>query len=159
IFGAANLDRDLERVAIETLLEYRPDALILTGSQQSSRFIGEVAQQVPVALVGRLINQPAVDCFAVDDRRAATLATEHLVDLGHRRVVHVDGGYGAGAAERRDAYRRSMRRNGLADEVRIIAGAYTEEAGAEAARGFVATGDLPTAVFAANDLVAIGVLD
>src|SRR5206468_4141937 len=53
IFGAANLEPRRERIAIETLLEHRPDGLILTGSQQSARFIAELAQQVPVSLVGR----------------------------------------------------------------------------------------------------------
>lgn len=87
---------------------------------------------------------------------------EHLVELGHRRIVHIDGGRGPGSVERRRAYRAAMRRHGLEAEVRVIPGEHTEESGIESGRLFLAERDrgqdLPTAVLAGNDRCAWGLL-
>jgi DNA-binding LacI/PurR family transcriptional regulator len=51
---------------------------------------------------------------------------DHLVELGHRRIVHIDGGRGPGSAERRRAYRAAIRRHGLESEVRVVPGDHTD---------------------------------
>jgi DNA-binding LacI/PurR family transcriptional regulator len=63
------------------------------------------------------------------------------------------------AAARRRGYRDGMRRAGLADEIRIIAGDHTEEGGIHAGRLIAAGTDRPTAVVASNDRCAVGVMD
>ena len=94
-----------------------------------------------------------------DERLGARLVIQHLAGLGHRRILHIDGGQGAGAATRRACYAAAMRAAGLADEIRIVPGDYTDVAGARAAARLLASGDLPTAIFAANDFVATGAID
>jgi DNA-binding LacI/PurR family transcriptional regulator len=69
--------------------------------------------------------------------------------------VHIDGGQGAGGAPRRAGYERAMAEAGL--EARVIPGEFTEQAGEHAAE--ILLRDLPTAVFAANDLVAVALID
>ena len=71
--------------------------------------------------------------------------------------MHVDGGAGAGAAPRRAGYERAMAAAGL--ETQVIPGDFTEDAGVTAARELLSGKTMPTAVFAANDLVAAGMLD
>jgi DNA-binding LacI/PurR family transcriptional regulator len=71
----------------------------------------------------------------------------------------VDGGKGAGAAARRAAYLNAMRSFGLAEHAAVLPGDFTEEAGMRAAERLLAAPELPTAVFAGNDLSAAGVLD
>jgi DNA-binding LacI/PurR family transcriptional regulator len=83
---------------------------------------------------------------------------DHLVGLGHRSIVYVDGGKGVIATDRRRGYRTAMRRHGLDAHIRILHGDNTEAAGERAARRLLGSGDLPTAVVAYNDQSAIGVL-
>ena len=148
-----------EADAIETLLELRADGLILTGPRLEAAQITEAARAVPVVLVARTIPGSAVDCVSNDDVAGAGLAVDHLVKLGHRRIAHIDGGAGAGAEARKQGYARTMRRHGLAAEARIARGDYTEEGGARGIKSLLARGPRPTAIFAANDLSAIGALD
>ena len=122
----------------------------------------EMAQAVgpgPAVVVGRAVRDSGFDCVVNDDALGAALAVRHLAELGHRRIVHIDGGLGAGAARRRAGYERAMDELGLAHEATVIPGDFTEAAGVRGAERLLDGGQLPTAVFAANDLVAAGVLD
>lgn len=147
-----------ERAALATLLELRVDGIILAGARLATADIAAAAAEVPVALVTRTVRDRAVDWVTSDDARGASLAVEHLVALDHRRIAHVDGGRGAGAATRRTGYRKAMEREGLQAHIRIERGEFTELAGAEATRRLFDGQQPPTAIFAANDLCAAGVL-
>jgi DNA-binding LacI/PurR family transcriptional regulator len=159
VLGAVNRDPRRERMVVETLLEHRPDGLLLVGSLLPRALLDDYGRQLPTVVIGRLVRGAGVDCVAVDDRRGAALVVEHLAALGHQRITHVDGGNGAGAAPRRWGYRRTMARLGLAEHVDVVASEYTEAAGFAAAEHLLGRDRLPTAVFAADDLVALGLLD
>lgn len=148
-----------EAEAIETLLELRSDGLILAAPRLDDARISEAARSVPVVLVARTIAAAKVDCVTNDDPAGATLVVDHLVELGHTRIAHIDGGRGAGARARKEGYTRTMRRHGLASYARTARGDYTEEGGAKGVTALLARGPRPTAIFAANDLSAIGALD
>jgi DNA-binding LacI/PurR family transcriptional regulator len=148
-----------EQAALESFLELRADGLVLVGARLATREILAVAAATPVVLVAREVRSALVDSIRNDERAGARLVVRHLVALGHRAIAHVDGGSGAGAGARREGYRQAMREHGLEDEIRIAAGDYTDLAGAEAAARLLESGDLPTAVFAANDLAAAGLID
>ena len=148
-----------ERAMLDGLLEYRTDGIILVSPRMRTADVVAATGATPTVVVGRQLRGANVDSILVDEAAGARLVIEHLAGLGHRRILHVDGGTGAGAAPRRAGYLRAMRALGLAGEAVVVPGDFTEEAGVQAAEAMLGDGALPTAVFAANDLVAAGVLD
>jgi DNA-binding LacI/PurR family transcriptional regulator len=151
--------RRRERAMLEALLEHRTDGIILVSPNMPAADIAAAAASTPVVLVSRIVRNPAVDCVETHDAYGAALAVHHLAELGHRRIVHVDGGVEASAAARRSGYLRAMRELGLAGAAEVLPGEFTELAGVRAAERLLERDELPTAVFAANDLLAAGVLD
>jgi len=148
-----------EHAMLEALLEYRPDGLILVSPRLAAPQISADVGSVPCVVVGRRLRDRHIDTVMTDEALGARLVVEHLVGLGHEDIAHVDGGRGAGAAPRRSGYRKAMEEAGLARRVRVIPGEFEEAAGARAAELLLRDGRLPTAVFAANDLVALGLID
>jgi len=149
-------DPTRERAAVESFLSHRVDGIALLGSQLPVADIQQLAREVPTVVAGRRVD--AVDWVAVDDTAGATLATEHLISLGHRRIAHIDGGGGAGAALRREQFLTTMRSHRLTRQATVADGDYTESGGRSAARQLLTAAHPPTAIFAANDLSALGVL-
>ncbi len=149
---------DVERQAMEHLLEFRTAGLILVGPVIPAPAIEAAARSTPIVLVTRRTRSAGVDSVMIDEAAAGRLVVDHLTGLGHERIAHIDGGSGAAAGQRRRGYEEAMARAGLAGAVQIVPGEYTEEAGEMGAAALLANGSRPTAVYGANDLVAAGVL-
>ncbi|WP_030265200.1 LacI family DNA-binding transcriptional regulator [Streptomyces violens] len=158
VLGALTPTHD-ERRAVETLLEFRCEALLLLGTDAPLAGLTALGEQLPVVVVGRRAASATLDVVRTADGKGVGQVVDHLVSLGHRDIVHIDGGRGAIATDRRNGYRRAMRRHGLDEQVRIVSGDHTEEAGARAARLLLDEKRLPTALVAANDRCALGALD
>jgi DNA-binding LacI/PurR family transcriptional regulator len=147
-----------EEEAIESLIELQVDGLVLAGARVPIRVVERAARFLPVVLVSRSSKKPNIDVVVNDDRLGAGLAVDHLAGLGHRRIAHIDGGNGANAVPRRLGYEAAMRRLGLEDRVQVVRSAFTAEAGAEGVHELCRRQEPPTAIFACNDLAAIGAL-
>jgi LacI family transcriptional regulator len=143
---------------LETFRSYGMEGVVLIGPQLDEHSIERFASQVPTVVIGRALRSEHVDVIVNDDRRGANIATQHLFDLGHRDIAHLDGGTGPGAVLRRRGYTDAMRRLGLQDFVRVAGGGFTAAAAAAGLDELLAV-RVPTAVFAANDVVAIGALE
>ena len=159
ILTTGNRVAERERLAVTTLLEMRVDGLIMVSPVVSRDCAIGASRSVPTVVVGKATRAPTVDSVTNDDRLGAAMVIDHLVDLGHSRIAHIDGGVGAGSQPRRTGYKRSMQNHGLEAEVRAVQGGFTEEGGSAGMRSLLVDGPRPTAVFVANDLAAIGVLE
>ena len=119
-----------------------------------------VREGLPIVCLDRDVDSTSVPLVQVDNRLGARMATEHLLSLGHRRVAHIAGARDLGISEERIAgYRDAHGAVGLEPDLALLAvGSFTDEGGYEAMRTLLARTEL-TAVFAANDLSAIGVIN
>ena len=158
LLGAGQRSPDLEGAVVANFLSHRVAGLILVSPRMTTGSISQLSQGLPTVVVGRDVQLPNADAITNDEEVGVRAALDHLVALGHRDIVHVSGGNGAGAAERRAAYEGSMTDLGLADRIMVIDGDFTEQAGEAAARDLLTGRRLPTAVFAANDMAAVGVM-
>lgn len=157
LVNSAFLDDADEVAAIDTFVDFRVDGLVLIGARAAADAIERAAHTMPTVVVSRPMDTDVLDTVNNDDRLGARLATEHLIDLGHRAICHIDGGNAAGAVQRREGYESAMAASGLRPWVER--GAFTEASGATAAESLFARGTPCTAVFAGNDLSALGALD
>ena len=160
VLGVVTATHHEER-AIATLQEYRCESLVLLGSQLPRAQLHRLAASVPVTLVGGRAPTPGGSGLGVvraADDRGVGLVVDHLVELGHSRIAHLDGGRGVIATDRRKGYRAAMRRHGLAAEVRVVPGGPEERDGWDATERLLADGRLPSAVTVFNDHCALGVI-
>jgi DNA-binding LacI/PurR family transcriptional regulator len=157
VLSAMVATRD-ERQAVEELLGLRSEAILIIGTESSPEHLAAVAGETPIVQINPRTRAAGMDAVRTADGKGIRQAVDHLTELGHRAIAHIDGGTMPGAGERRRGYRTAMRRHGLAEHIQILPGDYTEESGARAARDLLARDTLPTAVIAGNDRCAHGLL-
>ena len=141
---------------MHTLLEHRVAGLALLSPLMPTKELRSLTASWPTVLIGRDASLTGVDVVTTDEHQAARLVLQHLTGLGHRDIVHITGGSNRSAKDRAKAYRVVMRELGL--EPREVAGTFSHDGGQEAAREIVGMSRVPTAVVAANDLVAVGAM-
>ena len=146
-----------ERRAVESLLDFRCEGLLLLGPTMSASDLAGLGERLAVVAVGRRLTSPGVDVVRAADDAGVALAVAHLAALGHRSIAFVDGPKGAIATLRRQGFRAAMRRVTGTQPVRTLPGGDTEADGRQAAE--VLLDDRATAVVAFNDRCALGVLD
>ena len=142
-------------------LKLEADGFILAGTEANSPVIAEIANVVPTITVGwRDIDLPRVDTVANDDLLGATLATRHLIELGHRRIAHISA-HVSGTSNvigklRQQGYEDTMRACGLGEHIRVEPGDFTEDAGYRATVRLLNSDQPPTAIFAVDDITCLG---
>ena len=151
-------DGRTEPDAVNALSDLRVDGIALVGTPSPSAVtqVNELAGRLPVVVAGsREPRLATVDLVANDDDAGARAVTAHLVELGHRRIAHIVGEGEVGLI-RRAGYEATMHGAGLAPET--VQGDWTENTAIRVAMDLLRADDRPTAIFAANDLAAVGVL-
>jgi len=158
IFMSGHWNSDDEERCIRELIQRRVDGLILFAGRLGAARIAEFAQQLPVVVTGRTLDAPGVFSLSVDDEAGARLATEHLIDLGHRRIAFIAGPRDHPDAQARlKGYRNALDQAGIAWVPALVTpGDFREEGGRLAGERLLAMGEPFTAVFCANDQTAFG---
>lgn len=160
--GSTAADSGGYRAQVESLLEqYRPDGMILTPPITDDDVLLDwlQSQRMPYASISprRRIGQIGA---TLDEREAAAELVGHVAALGHTRIGHITGHRSHGArAWRLDGYRDALQRAGLPyDPALVIEGEFSFDSGIEGGRALLDLPEPPTAIFAANDDTAAGVI-
>ena len=161
----ANTDNDVarERRSFDALRERRVDGFVIATALREHPLIAEaLAAEVPFVLALRRIEGAPAWAVTVDEQQGTRDALEHLAALGHERIGHVAGPQEMSPPhERHLAFLATGAQLGLLDTPELVAfgAAFSEEGGRRACAELLARTPRPTAVLAANDLLALGCLD
>ena len=157
----SNRDQAIATDAIHSFYSHQVDGIIILNSWLHTFNDPILAlQDRPFVFVNRVFGNRIQNCVGPGDRQGARLATQHLVELGHRRIGYINGMEDWIEAQNRlSGYRDVLTEHGLAvDETLIRHGDWGVDSGYEAARELLALEERPTAIFAANDMMAMGTI-
>jgi len=153
-------EAEREKASLRVLRERQADGLLIATSRMADATLASVRRErFPFVLVNRGSRVAADPAVEVNNSRAAFEIVAHLVGLGHTRIAHIAGPLSTTTgAERAAGYRDALRAHGLSVDATLMAEAvaYSEDAGCAAAKRLLDAA--PTAIFAANDLLALGAL-
>jgi LacI family transcriptional regulator len=156
-------DRSRQQELVDKLIARGVDGLVLATVALNDPVVGHcITASVPVVLVNRTDAGRRLPAVVTDDEGGMRLAVEHLVGLGHVRIGHIAGPQDVSTgALRRAGFKAAAAHAGLATRDIMIetAQAYTREAGRLAALRLLDRKTAPTAIVAANDLLALGIYD
>ena len=162
LLGVSEFSPDEERRLIRHLIERRVDGLILTGGGRDPAIYRLIERHaIPCVVTWRLDSTANLPCVSFDNYAAGRLAMRHLTELGHRRIGLICGRTALNdrAMERRNAYVDALQELGIAiDTALIFERDFEFIEGRTAMRRMLDGIDPPTAVFAANDIQAIGAI-
>jgi DNA-binding LacI/PurR family transcriptional regulator len=154
--GSADPKAELD--AVRSFADLRADGILLAGYTGTPEELTGALHGTPAVVITRELDIDGVDSVVADDFRSGELAVEHFYELGHRTIAHVDKPGWLPYTTRRQGYVHAMEQYGL--EPVLLHGDMTERGGRKAMQEFLTSGaPLPTAIFADNDLTAIGVME
>jgi LacI family transcriptional regulator, galactose operon repressor len=152
-----------DRHGIETAMKSmrgRVDGVVAMSPDLDSDSLLNLPSTIPVVLLCSVSRGNELDSLTIQNCRGAREMVTHLVSLGHKRIAIIKGSpRNYDAAERLRGYRMALREAGIAPEPMLEReGDFTEAGGFHAAQALLAMSPRPTAIFAANDSMAIGAL-
>jgi LacI family transcriptional regulator len=150
----------VERELTSALGALHPDGIILTPPHGENRIITEmlIGRSIPFARIGSKLPGAGYR-IAMDEHGAAKAATNHLIELGHRRIGFITGsGEYALSIERLAGYREAMQSAGLQDDALVAQGDFTFKSGEAATKRWLELPSPPTGIVASSDQMSLAAL-
>jgi LacI family transcriptional regulator, repressor for deo operon, udp, cdd, tsx, nupC, and nupG len=160
LLGITVYDRGVETSYIDLVRNQRADGIVLLDGGMENLLEGGTRFVVPSVQVIERLKGVDLPWVGIDDRAAAMVGVQHLLDLGHRRIGHISGWNRCTVTgDRLAGYRAALRTAGIAyDPALVETGEFIFARGEAAAAKLMALPDPPTALFCANDTSALGAL-
>ena len=161
ILGNTSGKMEKEDHYINVLLTQQVAGIIFVAAGDQTSAVKELLiQKFPVVLVDRDLDEIQVDAVLLDNYNCGYMATDHLIQLGHKCIGLVTGPFNlTPSAERIVGYKDALNNAGLkCDDQLMIKGNFNPKSGYEAANVLLSLSKRPSAIFAMNDLMAIGVI-
>lgn len=160
VLCCSNWDKDQEKSCLETLIQNQVDGLIINPNSLSNIKLIEKTG-IPVVFLSTRINDGYSTYVGVDNALGAQIATEHLIQCGYQRVAYIGGATRSYSNnERLNGYLAALKKNGIETiNGLIMSGKFDNESGYELTKRLFKRQDPPDAVFAGNDMIALGVME
>lgn len=146
-----------EEAAVTTMIEFRVAGVILAGPSAEMQRLRKLIGVVPAVIEGRTDADPAFDLVTSDDRDGTRLIVEHLLALGHRRIVILEEP-GPSGRDRSQGFRAAISDTGLSGVATFFACPPTAEGSYDAVAQILCNGPPPTAIACNNDIAATGAM-
>ena len=158
LFVSGNWNPDAEARCIDMLRSRRVDGIIVLTGRLPDQALKATAKILPVVVTGRALKAPGLYALKFDNFEGARLATQHLIQFGHRSIGFITGEPDhPDSMERLGGYRAALRAAGIAfDPLLVVPGEYHEVSGMLAVERLLSRPKIVTAIFAANDQMAFG---
>lgn len=140
--------------------EDRVDGVILLSPMDEDEYVTELTKkEIPFIMIDSSSSNPSVTSIVVDNFEGGYVATKHLIELGHTEIAHIAGpDMYLSSRERERGYLAALSEAGL-NPFCIERGTFEMSSGYSIAMQWIDSGKLPPAVFAADDYIALGVID
>lgn len=147
-----------EAKCIDVLRSRRVDGIIVLTGRLKDKALKDCAKTMPLVVTGRTLKASGLYSLNFDNFEGGRLATQHLTERGHRRIVFINGvEHHADASERLRGYRAALESAGLVyDPDLVVPGDFREAGGLQAVNQLLQRNIAFTAIFAANDQMAFG---
>ncbi len=157
--SSASNPRAFQGLVDELVGHRRVDGLIVINPYADERY-QHLPKDFPVVFVGARSHDENVCSISLDDEKVAYEATQHLISLGHKRIALVTGPMEEDCSQDRlEGFQHALKEAGISfDSSLVFEGDWSASSGSEALADFVRKGHLPTAIFAQNDRMAMGVM-
>jgi LacI family transcriptional regulator len=155
LLSGSHSDRDEMRAVVQAVRGLVDGLIVMSPDLEPSTLLADLPSGIDVVMLNSRVEGRA--SITVDNAGGARDVVRHLHSLGHRRIAFITGPpHNADAEQRRRGFRSETRAAGI--ETAEVSGFFTEDSGHEAAQRILMVRSRPTAVFAANDSMAIGAL-
>jgi LacI family transcriptional regulator len=160
IFCNTDESAEKEEKYLQLLLQKQVDGILLVPANSASKSVEFILEQgTPVVVLDRRVPINGIDVVRCDSFDGGYQLTRLLIDLGHRHIAVLNGSIDVSTSQDRLAgYKKAMEDAGLAANEQFYYGNFNQERGYEMAKQAISQTPCPTALFAANNLIAIGTL-
>ncbi|MEO6981496.1 MAG: LacI family DNA-binding transcriptional regulator, partial [Edaphobacter sp.] len=164
ILASSEEDPELEAQELRQLLAHQLDAIVIASSATSGDQLDRVEQSGhPYVLVDRNFTGRSANFVGIDDVAAGRIATEHLIEVGCRRIAHIGGRRNSTGVNRLEGYKQALQLHRLTYSKDYVASRAnvdieSRQEGAEAMRMLLQRSPRPDGVFCHNDPLAVGAM-
>ena len=158
LFVSGQWNAEVETRCMDMLRSRRVDGIIVLNGRLTDKALKTYAKSLPIVVTGRRLMAPGLVGLYFDNVEGARLATKHLIDLGHRQIAFISGDpRHPDAIDRLQGYRKALEAEGIRFDPALVAeGGFFEASGLQALGDLMASRKRFTAIFAANDQMAVG---
>jgi len=158
LFVSGQWNAEVEAKCMDVLRSRRVDGIIVLTGRLTDKALKNYAKTMPIVVTGRKLSAPGLAALYCDNVEGARLATQHLIGLGHRQIAFISGDpQHPDAAERFQGYRKALEEARIKFDPGLVAeGGFYEASGLQAVGDLLASRKRFTAIFAANDQMAVG---